>query len=49
MRFRTGGRLSEFFNLAVAPAMDAALGEEEAFGMGQTGKGEGEFCGRFSS
>ena len=46
--FRMGGRLNKVFNLAVAPAMDAALGEEE-FGLGWAGKVEGDFLGRFSS
>ena len=48
MRFCTGGRLYHFFKLAVAPAMDAALGEE-AFGLGRAGKVEGDVVGRFSS
>ena len=40
--------MNQFFNLAVAPAIEAALGEE-AFGLGRAGKVEGDFVGRFSS
>ena len=49
MRFCMSGWLSKFFNLAIAPTIDAALGQEE-FGLGQgAGKGEGRFGGRFYS
>ena len=48
MRFFMGSPLYQFFNLAVAPAMNAALGEE-AFVLGREGKVEGDFVGRVSS
>ena len=45
MWFCMGRRLNQFFNLAVAPAMNVAL-REEAFGLVWAGKVEGDFVGR---